>query len=525
MSSSTREENPLDEISSLRRTMCDLVALSALPAIWTGYNSEGIAESLADIMLRILCLEFIYIRLPREDATGGIEVIRCSRMRDNAENRQAIGRAVTPWFSDRFASIAVIAHPLQDGTVRIAGARFGYVGDAGVIVAGSLHSDFPSAQERLLINFGANQAALAIQRVYLARLYAELLQENRDRGKAEEAARASEQRLQDIIDNTTAVICVKDLELTYLLVNREFEQQHRVRRDEIRGKSDFDIYPREVAEAVRANDLRVIETREPSQFEEVVPSVDGTRVYLAIKFMLRDRAGKPYAICCIATDITERKRVEGLEAEMANERAIFLEEKTRLAGEIHDSLAQSFTGISMMLEMAKEVIPGKDNDVFTYIERANDLAKFGLAEARSSVLSLQPLLIKDANLVESLQMLVKRSNIPGRLCCTFRSNLADDENLPVVVRQDLLRIAQEAVSNALRHAKSTVIRVTLRSDSANLILKVKDDGRGMTTAAEAQDGFGFVNMRTRVKKLRGTLDIRTAPGRGTSIVVCVPVTG
>jgi PAS domain S-box-containing protein len=523
MSSSKQEEISLDEISSLRRTMRDLVALSALPAIWTGYHSERIAESLADILLRLLPLEFIYIRLPRESAAGVMEIIRCSQIGDKAERRQAIGRAVAPWLSDAFASIAVIPHPLQEGTLRIAIARFGYVGDSGVIVAGSLGSHFPSPQERLLISFGANQAAMAIQRGHLARLYAKLLQENSDRRRAEEALRASEQRLQDIIDHTTAVISVKDLELRYLLINREYERLHRVRREEIRGKNDFDIYPREVAEAVRANDRRVIETGEPSQFEEVVPSADGKPIVgIAVKFLLRNRAGEPYAICGIATDITERKRAEEVEAEMAHERAMFLEEKTRLAGEIHDSLAQSFTGISMQLEMAKEVMTGKDNDGLAYLERANDLARFGLAEARRSVLSLQPMLIKDACLVDSLQILVERSNIPSRLRCTFRSNLKGDESLPVVVREDLLRIAQEAISNALRHAKSTVVSVTLRSYPPNLILKVKDNGCGITTEAETRHGFGFVNMRARVKKLKGTLDIRTAPGRGTSIVVCVP---
>ena len=295
------------------------------------------------------------------------------------------------------------------------------------------------------------------------------------------------------------------------------------RRDEIRGKSDSDIHPREVAEALRANDRRVIEAGEPSQFEEVVPSVDGKRVCLAVKFLSRDRSAKPYAVCGIATDITDLKRTEELEAEMAHERELFLEEKTRLAGEIHDSLAQSFTGITMQLEMAKEVITEKDNEAFGYVERANDLARFGLAEARRSVLSLQPMIIKDAGLIESLQRLVERSNIPGRLRCTFRSNLADDESLPVVVRQDLVRIAQEAISNALRHAKSTAISVSLRSNPPDLILKVKDNGSGLTTEAEAREGFGFANMRARVKKLKGSLDIRSAPGRGTSIVVSVPL--
>src|SRR6516165_3499763 len=131
-----------------------------------------------------------------------------------------------------------------------------------------------------------------------------------ERARSEEALRASERRLQDIIDNTTSIIFVKDLELRYLLVNREYERRHEVRREEIRGKSDFDIYPQAVAEALRANDRRVIEAGEPIQFEEAVPSDEGERLYVVAKFLLRDPQGKPYAVCGIATDITERKRAE-----------------------------------------------------------------------------------------------------------------------------------------------------------------------------------------------------------------------
>jgi signal transduction histidine kinase len=124
-----------------------------------------------------------------------------------------------------------------------------------------------------------------------------------------------------------------------------------------------------------------------------------------------------------------------------------------------------------------------------------------------------------------MQILAERSNIPGRLYCAFRSNLNDDESLPVAIRHDLLRIAQEAISNALRHAKSTAINVSLRLDPPNLILKVEDNGCGITTETETREGFGFVNMRARVKKLNGSLEIRSAPGLGTSIVVSVPVSG
>jgi PAS domain S-box-containing protein len=131
-----------------------------------------------------------------------------------------------------------------------------------------------------------------------------------ERKLAEEALRESEQRLQDIIDNTTAIVFVKDLELRYLLVNRGYERLHHVRREKIRGKTDLDVHPRAFAEAVRANDRQVIEAGEPIQFEEAVPSAEGERLYVAAKFLLRDRSGKPYAVCGIATDITERKRAE-----------------------------------------------------------------------------------------------------------------------------------------------------------------------------------------------------------------------
>ena len=210
-------------------------------------------------------------------------------------------------------------------------------------------------------------------------------------------------------------------------------------------------------------------------------------------------------------------------AKAARQSAV-LEERNRLAGEIHDSLAQSFAGISMQLEAAQEVIRKRRNDGLSYVQRANDLARFGLAEARRSTLSLKPMVIEGSGLIEALQMLVERSNIPGRLRCIFRPYQVDEENLPVAVRQELLRIAQEALSNALRHAKPTVISVGLRSNPLNLVLKVTDNGSGMSDAEEQLgEGFGLANMRARVRKLKGSLEIRTAPGRGTSIVVSLPL--
>jgi signal transduction histidine kinase len=119
--------------------------------------------------------------------------------------------------------------------------------------------------------------------------------------------------------------------------------------------------------------------------------------------------------------------------------------------------------------------------------------------------------------------LVERSNIPGRLRCTFRSDLVRDDGVSGAVQQDLLRIAQEAISNAMRHARSTMITVSLRSDPPNLILEVRDNGSGMAGKAQTGEGFGLANMRARVKKLSGSLQIQTARSHGTTIIVSVPI--
>jgi signal transduction histidine kinase len=210
-------------------------------------------------------------------------------------------------------------------------------------------------------------------------------------------------------------------------------------------------------------------------------------------------------------------------AKSARQSAV-LEERNRLAGEIHDSLAQSFAGISMQLFAAQEVIKTMDDDSLGFIERANDLARFGLAEARRSALNLRSDIIEESGLIEALQMLVQRSSIPGRLRCNFRSNDIRKESLPLHVQQDFLRIAQEAISNALRHAKPTVISVSLRLDSANLVLEIRDNGSGIdNTRLESGEGLGLGNMRDRAKNLGAEFDIRTAAGRGTGIIVRLPI--
>ena len=118
------------------------------------------------------------------------------------------------------------------------------------------------------------------------------------------------EQLQSILDNTTAVIYVKDAAGRFLLINRQFEQLFHVKNAETVGKTDYDLFPREAADIFRANDVRVLGTNAAIEQEEEVPQDDGIHTYLSLKFPLVNAAGHAYAVCGISTDITRRVRAE-----------------------------------------------------------------------------------------------------------------------------------------------------------------------------------------------------------------------
>jgi signal transduction histidine kinase len=162
----------------------------------------------------------------------------------------------------------------------------------------------------------------------------------------------------------------------------------------------------------------------------------------------------------------------------------------------------------------------KSKDARGHVERANELARFGLSEARRSALSLRSNIIEESGLIEALRKLTERSNIPGLISCSFQASRVDERALSPQVQQDLLRIAQEAISNALRHAQPSEIKVSLRGNQSNLVLRVTDNGSGLArTRLSERHGFGFANMSARAKNLGAALDIESKPGHGTSVIV------
>ncbi len=122
--------------------------------------------------------------------------------------------------------------------------------------------------------------------------------------------RQTEEQLHNMSENTSSFLYVKDLEGKYTYVNRQFSKAWGVPIKEILGKSDYDLFPKEAAEAFTLNDKRVIESGKIMEFEEVAKLKGSTHTYIASKFPLLDSSGKPYALCGISTDITTRKQAE-----------------------------------------------------------------------------------------------------------------------------------------------------------------------------------------------------------------------
>ncbi len=155
-------ENALEENRRLRRTMRDLVALSTLPAVWTGMAPDGIARSLADVLLNTLSLDLVYVRLAGLPGEGDVEIVRGKHRPADAE---AVRASLAPLLRpDRSESPSTIPDPFGAGTLHVAVTRFGVGGDHGVLVTASSKIGYPTERDRLLLGVGANQTAIVVQR-------------------------------------------------------------------------------------------------------------------------------------------------------------------------------------------------------------------------------------------------------------------------------------------------------------------------------------------------------------------------
>ena len=207
-----------DDIKRLQGCITDLLSVLALPAIWSGHASSQMADTLLDVLLRLLRLDFAYVRLRDEMDGSPIELVRVAQQRRPAAQPRAVGHALSRWVTtEPCTAPCVIPNPVGPGEVSIACFRLGLEDAVGVVVAGAQRADFPTTVERLLGGVAANQAAIG-------------LQEARRLRDQQRAAAELEQR---VVERTTQLTAANDALqlLTTRLLQLQDEERRRIARD------------------------------------------------------------------------------------------------------------------------------------------------------------------------------------------------------------------------------------------------------------------------------------------------------
>ncbi|MEH1951871.1 MAG: AAA family ATPase [Nostoc sp.] len=332
--------------------------------------------------------------------------------------------------------------------------------------------------------------------------------------QSEAELRAHEQELRLITDALPVSIGYIDAEQRYRFVNRTYEIWCNCSRDEILGKS-----VRELVDRIDHTSYQIIEPYinqalggETTTFEAEMLLPVGKK-YLSVTLIPDfDANAQVIGYYALNTDISDRKRAE---------HASILEERNRMAREIHDTLAQSFTGILLQVGAAAQVLADDPEATQVHLEMIEELARAGLAGARRSVSALRPQLLEEGNLESALHRIVAqmRSTTEMALICETQGTAY---SLPSEVENNLLRIGQEALTNAIKYASAGEILVELVYNETQCILRVKDDGRGFGVGSiPLSGGFGLLGMSERAERIGAQLTIQSQPGQGTEIIATI----
>jgi signal transduction histidine kinase len=201
-----------------------------------------------------------------------------------------------------------------------------------------------------------------------------------------------------------------------------------------------------------------------------------------------------------------------------------IEERNRLAREIHDTLAQEFAGILLHLEAANSSDRANWENVSECLARARELAKCGLEDARRMLLGLRPKQLEGAQLSEALEQLAKRFSRECGIHCTF-SATGRTQKLGDEIENELYRVAQEALCNVRKHSRAHSVSMLLSYSAGGVALTVKDNGQGFTASKHqaGSHGFGLPTMYDRAHRLGGRMNLNTGQGLGTELRMEVPL--
>lgn len=364
-----------------------------------------------------------------------------------------------------------------------------------------------------------------------------------DRKQIEEALRESEERLQALLDNSTAVIYMKDTLGRYIMINHRYEDLFHLDRNEVKGKTDRDIFPKEIADVFQANDREVIAAGVALETEEVAPQDDGLHTYLSIKFPLFDTEGTIYAVCGMSTDISDRKQAE---IELQNQKQDLtrsnaelqqfayvashdLQEPLRMVVSYLELLERRYKG---QLDAKADVFIGYAVDGATRMQTLiNDLLNYSRVGTRGENFETVDCDIIVQNALRNLQVAIAQSNA----VITY-------DTLPQVQADSsqLTQLFQNLIGNAIkfRGEEPPQIHIAVERTDDKWLFSVKDNGIGIepqylerifiifqrlhSRTEYPGTGIGLSVCKKIVERHGGSLWVESQSGRGSTFHFTLP---
>lgn len=418
--------------------------------------------------------------------------------------------------------------------------------------------------QRLMVEdlrqFLISQIILILVGITLAGLILLLLYRyNSQRVAVFNALQLSEDRLQAILDNTPTTICVKDIEGRYMLVNRQFESDFHINADDIKGKTDRELFEKNLAERLSENDRLVLETHHSIDLEEEIPLQDGPHTYAVVKFPLIERDGEIWAVGTISTDITERKRQE--EARQSLEMQLHQSQKMEAVGQLAGGVAHDFNNIltiilgnTEIMKMTVEANPTSDKSIIQNLDtikesanRAATLVRQLLVYSRQDV--AQPEVIDLNTVIDQVELMLRRL-LPEDI--TLSINAGRELHQVVADGRQIEQILMNLVINA-RDAMLDGGSLTIETGNVYLdqsyvsnhaeacpgqhvMLAVSDSGSGMdakvmshiyepfftTKPVGEGTGLGLATVYGIVNRWKGNITVDSEPGQGSTFKVFLP---
>lgn len=545
-----------DNVQDANRCIRDLVALSALPAVWIGSGPNRIVEGLADALFTALRPSLIYAGLKDRSGAFEFEAVRSHPPSRSGLKPQEIGNALRRWLSpDRPAGPIFIPHPAGAGMLQMSVIPIGYEGKLGIVAAGSPAPDFPNELDRLLLGIGANHAAIAIEN---ARLYAKAQEEIAERKRAEEERRMVLSQFESVLRQMPAGVVIAEAPSGKLILSNE--QADRIRRRPFVAADTIAEYGRYQGSRpdgtpYRPDEwplVRSIRTGEVVTGEEIhFIGGDGAPGALVVN-SAPIRGDKGEILMAVATfyDITDRKKGE----EALKQKTLEAEEASRLKSRFVSQVSHDLrTPLNAIMGynhlLSAEIYGPLSEDQKSTLERmqknAEHLLKLindvlDLSRIESGKASLDLVAVDLTQLIGEILDEMKPLSIQKSLVISCQAGKG-----PVVVESDATKVKQiltNLISNAIKFtdAGSVSIEASDRNERGGVEITIRDTGIGIreeelsrifesfyqgekaADRASEGSGLGLAIVKDLVDLLQGDISVESRDGKGSAFTLFLP---